>query len=85
MLPTGAGRGSASDGAVPFADAASEVADGQRMIELGLKVTLAYLVGSVLGSLLVGFFYGGVDIRKAGSAFVPPALPLPALRISTPP
>jgi len=37
------------------------------MIELGLKVTLAYLVGSVLGSLFVGFFYGGVDIRKAGS------------------
>jgi glycerol-3-phosphate acyltransferase PlsY len=37
------------------------------MIELGLKVTLAYLVGAMLGSLLVGFFYGGVDIRKAGS------------------
>jgi glycerol-3-phosphate acyltransferase PlsY len=37
------------------------------MIELGVKVTLAYLVGAVLGSLLVGFFYGGVDIRKAGS------------------
>ncbi len=37
------------------------------MIELGLKVTLAYLVGAVLGSLLVGVFYGGVDIRKAGS------------------
>jgi glycerol-3-phosphate acyltransferase PlsY len=37
------------------------------MIELGLKVTLAYLVGSVLGSLLVGWFYGGVDIRKVGS------------------
>jgi len=37
------------------------------MIELGLKVTLAYLVGSVLGSLLVGWFYGGVDIRKSGS------------------
>jgi glycerol-3-phosphate acyltransferase PlsY len=37
------------------------------MIELGLKVTLAYLVGGVLGSLLVGFFYGGVDIRKLGS------------------
>ena len=37
------------------------------MIELGLKVTLAYLVGAVLGSLLVGFFYGGVDIRKLGS------------------
>jgi len=37
------------------------------MIELGLKVTLAYLLGAVLGSLLVGFLYGGVDIRKAGS------------------
>jgi glycerol-3-phosphate acyltransferase PlsY len=37
------------------------------MIELGLKVTMAYLVGAVLGSLLVGFFYGGVDIRKLGS------------------
>ena len=37
------------------------------MTELGLKVTLAYLVGAVLGSLLVGFFYGGVDIRTVGS------------------
>ena len=37
------------------------------MIELGLKVTLAYLLDSVLGSLLVGFFRGGVDIRKLGS------------------
>jgi glycerol-3-phosphate acyltransferase PlsY len=37
------------------------------MIELGLKVTFAYLVGSVLGSMLVGLFYGGVDIRKLGS------------------
>jgi glycerol-3-phosphate acyltransferase PlsY len=37
------------------------------MIELGLKVTLAYLVGSVLGSMLVGLLYGGVDIRKVGS------------------
>jgi glycerol-3-phosphate acyltransferase PlsY len=37
------------------------------MIELGLKVTLAYLTGGVLGSMLVGFFYGGVDIRKVGS------------------
>ncbi|HJR68512.1 MAG TPA: glycerol-3-phosphate acyltransferase [Gammaproteobacteria bacterium] len=37
------------------------------MIELGLKVTLAYLVGAALGSLLVGFVYGGVDIRKFGS------------------
>ncbi len=37
------------------------------MIELGLKFTLAYLLGAMLGSLLVGFFYGGVDIRKVGS------------------
>jgi len=37
------------------------------MMELGLKFTLAYLMGAVLGSLLIGFFYGGVDIRKLGS------------------
>src|SRR5690606_30654191 len=37
------------------------------MIELGLKFTLAYLLGSVLGSLVVGFFRGGVDIRTQGS------------------
>jgi acyl phosphate:glycerol-3-phosphate acyltransferase len=37
------------------------------MVELGLKFTLAYLVGSVLGSLVVGMLYGGVDIRKFGS------------------
>jgi glycerol-3-phosphate acyltransferase PlsY len=37
------------------------------MIELGLKVTLGYLLGAVLGSLLIGYFFGGVDIRKLGS------------------
>jgi glycerol-3-phosphate acyltransferase PlsY len=36
------------------------------MIELGLKATLAYLVGSLLGALIVGAFRG-VDIRKLGS------------------
>jgi glycerol-3-phosphate acyltransferase PlsY len=36
------------------------------MIELGLKITLAYLLGAVLGGMLVGFIYG-VDIRKVGS------------------
>src|SRR5262245_54883888 len=40
---------------------------GARMIELGLKFTLGYLLGSVLGSLVVGWFRGGVDIRKLGS------------------
>src|SRR5690606_22358315 len=37
------------------------------MIELGLKFTLAYLLGSVLGSLVVGWLRGGVDIRRMGS------------------
>ena len=37
------------------------------MIELGFKITLAYLLGSVLGSLVVGYLKGGVDIRKLGS------------------
>jgi glycerol-3-phosphate acyltransferase PlsY len=37
------------------------------MLELGLKFTLAYLLGSVLGSLIVGRLCGGVDIRKFGS------------------
>lgn len=36
------------------------------MLELGLKFTLAYLLGGVLGSLVVGHFRG-VDIRKVGS------------------
>ena len=37
------------------------------MVELGLKLTLAYLLGSVIGSLVVGHFRGGVDIRTLGS------------------
>ena len=37
------------------------------MLELGLKFTAAYLLGSVLGSLLVGQLRGGIDIRKLGS------------------
>lgn len=37
------------------------------MLELGLKITLAYLMGSVLGSLIVGQLRGGVDIRRLGS------------------
>src|SRR6186713_2711090 len=32
-----------------------------------LKVILAYLLGSVVGSLVVGRLWGGVDIRKLGS------------------
>ncbi len=37
------------------------------MLELGLKFTLAYLLGSVLGGLVVGQLRGGIDIRRLGS------------------
>ena len=36
------------------------------MLELGLKILLAYLLGSVVGALLIGTFRG-VDIREQGS------------------
>ena len=37
------------------------------MLELGVKFLLAYLVGSIMGSLLMGRLRGGVDIRQMGS------------------
>ena len=37
------------------------------MFELGLKFTAAYLLGSVLGALVVGRIRDGVDIREVGS------------------
>jgi glycerol-3-phosphate acyltransferase PlsY len=37
------------------------------MLELGLKFTLAYFIGSVMGALLVGRLRGGIDIRQMGS------------------
>ena len=37
------------------------------MLELGLKFTLAYLLGGVLGALVIGALRGGVDIRRLGS------------------
>lgn len=37
------------------------------MLELGLKFTAAYLLGSVLGSMIMGHLHGGVDIREVGS------------------
>lgn len=36
-------------------------------MDFGLKVLLAYFLGSVVGSLVVGRLRGGVDIRKMGS------------------
>jgi acyl phosphate:glycerol-3-phosphate acyltransferase len=38
-----------------------------RMLELGSKSLLAYLLGSLIGSLIVGRLRGGVDIRTLGS------------------
>jgi len=37
------------------------------MLELAVKSLLAYLLGSLIGSLLVGRLRGGVDIRRLGS------------------
>ncbi len=37
------------------------------MLELGLKTLVAYLLGSIIGSLVVGRLRGGVDIRTVGS------------------
>jgi glycerol-3-phosphate acyltransferase PlsY len=36
------------------------------LLELGLKILIAYLLGSVVGALLIGTFLG-VDIREQGS------------------
>ena len=37
------------------------------MTELLVKAVLSYLLGSIVGSLLVGRIWGGVDIRRLGS------------------
>lgn len=37
------------------------------MTELVIKVGLSYLLGSIIGSLVVGRLRGGVDIRRLGS------------------
>ncbi len=37
------------------------------MLELGFKSLIAYLLGSLIGSLIVGQLRGGVDIRTLGS------------------
>jgi glycerol-3-phosphate acyltransferase PlsY len=40
------------------------------MLELGVKITLAYALGAIMGGLVVGHMRGGVDLRKAGSGNV---------------
>ncbi|NNE59313.1 MAG: glycerol-3-phosphate 1-O-acyltransferase PlsY [Woeseia sp.] len=37
------------------------------MLELGTKFLISYLLGSLMGSLIMGRLVGGVDIRKLGS------------------
>jgi len=37
------------------------------MLELSVKFLLSYFIGSVMGSMVVGRFRGGVDIRTMGS------------------
>jgi acyl phosphate:glycerol-3-phosphate acyltransferase len=37
------------------------------LIELAIKAAVSYLLGSIVGSLLVGRLRGGVDIRQLGS------------------
>jgi glycerol-3-phosphate acyltransferase PlsY len=37
------------------------------MLELGTKTLIAYLLGALIGSLIVGRLHGGVDIRTMGS------------------
>jgi glycerol-3-phosphate acyltransferase PlsY len=37
------------------------------LLELGFKVFLSYLAGSLNGALLIGWLFGGVDIRESGS------------------
>ena len=37
------------------------------MLDPGSKILLSYLVGSVMGSMIMGYLRGGVDIRTMGS------------------
>jgi glycerol-3-phosphate acyltransferase PlsY len=37
------------------------------MLDPGSKLLLSYLVGSVMGSMIMGYLRGGVDIRTMGS------------------
>ncbi len=37
------------------------------MLELGSKFLISYLIGSLMGAMIMGRFRGGVDIRELGS------------------
>ena len=40
------------------------------MLELGSKFLISYLIGSLMGGLILGRLKGGVDIRQMGSGNV---------------
>jgi glycerol-3-phosphate acyltransferase PlsY len=42
-------------------------AKGSCMLELGAKFLISYLIGSLMGALVIGRLRGGVDIREMGS------------------
>src|SRR5262245_19477670 len=46
---------------------AKEIVESAAVLELGLKALLSYLLGSLMGGLIVGRLRGGVDIRTQGS------------------
>ena len=37
------------------------------MLDPGIKILLSYLIGSLMGSMIMGYLRGGVDIRTMGS------------------
>jgi glycerol-3-phosphate acyltransferase PlsY len=37
------------------------------MLDAGSKILLSYLIGSIMGSMIMGYLRGGVDIRTMGS------------------
>ena len=37
------------------------------MLDPGIKILLSYLIGSIMGSMTMGYLRGGVDIRMMGS------------------
>ena len=37
------------------------------MLELGVKFLISYFIGSLMGAMIMGKLYGGVDIREMGS------------------
>src|SRR4030095_2952928 len=62
-------KSSNDTGAAAFdvCSARSLLPDFPVQMDFGIKVLLAYLLGSIVGSLVVGRLRGGVDIRKSGS------------------